>query len=396
MITRQVVAYAMALLLASRESAAQTTGVPVRSLSTPEVELPQQFTKIAGIRELSDGRAVVVDPGEKLVALVDFARSSLTKVGREGSGPGEYSNAGRVLAGQGDTTIIGDLLGRLIKFGPSGTYVGDVLLPTTGRSGAQGRMGTSSRLTADALGRLYKQASSFGARRGRGPAGSDSVAIQRIDLRTGKLDTAAWFPVPPMIFEATRDGGGISPGGRPEGPYVAQGTWVVAPDGRIAIVSPAPYQVTWVSPSGQRTVGPLIAFQRVPVTSAEKQAYRENYPSAPNMSVSMSSDRGGVTSASSRPMPYREPSYWPETKDPFGNAPHTVLASPTGEVWILKQLPHTEKNPTYDVIGSRGELTGRVIIPPRSRVIGFGRNGAVYVVRRDDDDLEYLQRFRLR
>jgi hypothetical protein len=396
MTTRQVIVCTLALLLASGEPAAQTSGVPVRTLSTPEVELPQQFTKISGIRELSDGRVVLVDPGEKLVALVDFVRSSLTKIGREGSGPGEYSNAGRVLAGQGDTTIIGDLLGRLIKFSPSGKYVGDVSLPAAGRSGAQGRMGAFTRLTADAIGRLYKQASPFGARRGRGPAGSDSVAIQRIDLRTGKLDTAAWFPVPPIISETTRDGGGISPGGRPEGPYVAQGTWVVAPDGRIALVSPFPYQVTWVSPSGQRTVGPLLAFQRVPVTSAEKQAYRENYPSAPNMSVSVSIDRAGATSASSRSVPYREPSYWPETKDPFGNAPNTVLASPTGDVWILKQLPHTEKNPMYDVIGSRGELSGRVVIPARSRVIGFGRNGAVYVVRHDDDDLEYLQRFRLR
>jgi hypothetical protein len=99
---------------------------------------------------------------------------------------------------------------------------------------------------------------------------------------------------------------------------------------------------------------------------------------------------------SSQPVPFREPSYWPPQKDPFGNAPHSVLASPTGEVWILKQLSHTEKRPTYDVIGARGELTGRVVIPKRSHVAGFGQNGAVYVIRLDDDDLQYIQRFRNR
>jgi len=58
--------------------------------------------------------------------------------------------------------------------------------------------------------------------------------------------------------------------------------------------------------------------------------------------------------------------------------------------------PHTEKNPTCGVIGPRGELTSRVVIPARSRVVGFGRNGAVHIVRMDDDDLQYLQCFRNR
>jgi hypothetical protein len=32
----------------------------------------------------------------------------------------------------------------------------------------------------------------------------------------------------------------------------------------------------------------------------------------------------------------------------------------------------------------------------RSRVTGFGANGALYVVHKDENDLEFLQRFRLR
>ena len=190
MIVRGSVVCAVAWLSATRAVLAQGPDLPVRSLTTPEVELPYQFSRMSGIRELSDARLVVVDPGEKLVAFVDFARASVTTIGREGSGPGEYSSAGRVLPGPGDTTIIGDLVGRFIKFAPNGTWVGDVSMLSPARGGAGGRVGNFTRIAADALGRLYKQASAFGTRRGRGPTGSDSVAIQRLDLHSGKLDTA--------------------------------------------------------------------------------------------------------------------------------------------------------------------------------------------------------------
>jgi hypothetical protein len=36
------------------------------------------------------------------------------------------------------------------------------------------------------------------------------------------------------------------------------------------------------------------------------------------------------------------------------------------------------------------------MLPVKTRLIGFGRNGAIYVVRFDDDDLEHLQRYRLK
>src|SRR5262245_30534136 len=109
MTMRLVIACAAALLVDSHGLFAQGTTVPVRTLSTPEVELSQPFIRISGIRELRDGRTVVVDPGDKLVAIVDFARGSLTKIGREGAGPGEFRSPGKVLASRGDTTIIGDL-----------------------------------------------------------------------------------------------------------------------------------------------------------------------------------------------------------------------------------------------------------------------------------------------
>jgi hypothetical protein len=50
---------------------------------------------------------------------------------------------------------------------------------------------------------------------------------------------------------------------------------------------------------------------------------------------------------------------------------------------------------SYDVIDRTGKLTFRVVMPGHTRIIGFGPDGAIYAVRRDDSDLEYLQRYRL-
>jgi hypothetical protein len=49
--------------------------------------------------------------------------------------------------------------------------------------------------------------------------------------------------------------------------------------------------------------------------------------------------------------------------------------------------------PAYDLIDHSGRLTKRVTLAQRSRVIGFSTSW-IYVVRRDEDDVEHLQRFR--
>lgn len=66
--------------------------------------------------------------------------------------------------------------------------------------------------------------------------------------------------------------------------------------------------------------------------------------------------------------------------------------TPGGEVWVLRTRPAGDKIPTYDVFDKTGTLVKKVSLNPSSRVIGFGK-GTVYVVRTDDDDLQYLQRY---
>jgi hypothetical protein len=48
----------------------------------------------------------------------------------------------------------------------------------------------------------------------------------------------------------------------------------------------------------------------------------------------------------------------------------------------------------YDVIDGYGAVVAQLALPPRTKLVGFGAR-SVYLVRLDDDDLQYLQRYRL-
>ncbi len=53
----------------------------------------------------------------------------------------------------------------------------------------------------------------------------------------------------------------------------------------------------------------------------------------------------------------------------------------------------TDRVQRYDLFDAAGRLKSRVELPPRRRIVGFGER-YTYVVHRDDDDLEYLERYR--
>jgi hypothetical protein len=386
-----------ALVLSSTlVGAQQMVNPPTRTITRAEVELAEPFSRLVGMREMNDGRLIVTDMTEKLIAVVDLDRKTSTRIGNEGSGPGEYTIPTAVMAMPGDTTYVSDMGRKYVKIGPDGKVAGDApVAQNGGRGGAVFSFGPGAG-NVDAMGRIYSRGLNFAA----GPDGqtiaSDSAPITRLDRRSGKTDTVAYVRMPrPQIQNS---GGGantrvtLSVGGNV--PFVTTDAWAVAPDGRVALISPDPYRVTWVSPSGQRSVGQPISYQRVRVTESEKQAFRDAQKASPPTGVRVRVDGPGTASnVSTAPVAFSEPPSWPEYKHPYVGS--GVFVAPNGELWIQKQLPHTEKNPTFDVIGSRGELTGRVVIPERTRLLGFGRDGAVYLVRRDADDLEYIGKYRL-
>ncbi len=355
------------LLLGLASGSALAQGKPVE-LTRPDAKLNESFSQLAALRELKDGRVLLVDVKEKLVQIGDFTKNTVQTISRNGSGPGEYNLPAGLVAMPGDQTWVYDPLNQ--RF-----------LVVTG-DGKPGEMVTFSSLgglkgfammllpAADARGRLYFEAVNRATL-----GGKDSTAVLRWTRGQTKLDTAGYTA--PMDFGIESKGGKVRL--RSMQMFVPQETWVVDPAGRLGRVTPAPYRVIWYEAPGKSTVGPAVPFEPVPVVEEEKEEIRKAIKQA----------IAGVGAARAK-IEIPEPEFAP-TKPPFP-ARGAALIGPGGEVWVGRSVRYKDKS-RYDRFDSKGRPTGQVVLAPRSTVLSFGK-GVVYVARKDEDDLMYVERYR--
>jgi hypothetical protein len=370
---------ALLTLAVANPAFAQT--VPTTKLGRPDAAFPEPFSRVMGVRELPDGRLVISDNLEKNVALLDFASGDLTRIGREGQGPGEYISPGTLYAMPGDSALLVDLgnmrglviapngeVGRAVPF-QRGEGLGALFVPRA----------------VDGQGRIYGQPTiSF---RDGAPEQVDSMPIVRLDPTTDVLDSVAWMPSPRLSLQT---GGGARSGGvsvrMGTEPYQATDAWAVAPDGRVALVRAREYRVEWLAPGGRRTVGPTLPYEPVKIGKAE----RDEWVNRPTQTATMRVGGQGARTIA-MPRPNADEVTWPEAKPPFEGA---VSIATTGEVWIRTSQRAGVTTALYDVVDARGQLVARIQLPEGRRLIGFGK-GTLYTVNRDADDLEWLERYRL-
>ena len=388
--------------------------LPTRTLFKPLAEHREPFSQIAAVRELKDGRLLVVDSRDKLVQLVNLNANRATKVGREGSGPGEYGLPTQLFALPGDSSVIFDPLNqRYLMVHPDGkpgaTFrVGDEPSGPPRPSQGQrsdgggpvmriGGLGFGMPRASDARGRLYFEGGgiSMGP---NGPVTADTAPIVRYDRASKAVDTLAWVQLPNNNASVKSSGSGgkqrmeIRIGGRT--PCPARDAWTVLSNGTVVIARVGDYHLELVSPTRAVTRGAAVAFTPVHVGNAEKQEYRDQSKNAGGISISRTDGGpgGAETRASAAPPPFEEPAEWPKAKPPFNSS--GVFVTPAGEIWIARNRSASDPVPSYDVCSTAGKLTGKVVLRRQTRVIGFGSGGTIYTIRVDDDDLPYLQRFR--
>jgi hypothetical protein len=371
--------------------------VQTRNLNRPEVEYAEPFTSIAGVKELRDARVLVADPRDKTVQIIDLQAGSAEVLGREGSGPGEYGMPFRVLPMAGDTTGIGDMLNnRILIITPQGRVGGfvDLNVPNEG-GGRAGRsmvmVGNNMPSMSDTKGRMYMQGAPFTFVNGQ-PQPADSVPLIRWDRTTNKRDTLAFLKLPQNSSSISGGRGNVSIRIGGGAPFRGADQITVAPDGRVAVVHANPYSVTYVSETGQRTNGQPIRYDRVRVTEGHKREWRDAQKGATRMMMTNDNGRRSATMAPNTDV--QDPEDWGDDFMPpfLGGAGSTVMFSQDGHLWVRRTGPAGQP-PTYDVIDRAGNLALKVVLPQRSRIIGFG-NGTVYTIRLDEDDLQYLQRHR--
>ncbi len=81
---------------------------------------------------------------------------------------------------------------------------------------------------------------------------------------------------------------------------------------------------------------------------------------------------------------------FPAQKPPF-NA-NEVLVSPGDFIWTTLSAPTGAPRTTVAIITPTGTLHGRLTLPEGRRVVALDRGG-VYLVRVDEDGLEWLERY---
>ena len=366
------------------------------SLTTPEAEYVEPFSVIAinGVRPLSDGRVIVSDSKEKSVQLVDF-RGTAKPVGRLGTGPSEWLNPSGIGALPGDTSALWDGGNRrLMIIRPDGSPGGE-LTPAKTSFGAFSAMLPRG---ADARGNIYFQGSPF-IPTTDGLAVADTVPVLRYNRGRDVTDTVAF--IRPQKGNASvgpsPNGSGASFTNGLANPLVPLDEWVTLPSGRIAVVRGIGYHIDFYDNRKVVASGPAVTWQPAPVDGEMKHEITEQRRRQIASAIPRSRPTGQVSTIPSgaldRMLKALEP--WPETVPPFMRGAaivRTTGAAP--QIWVRRTSVKDTERPMYDVFDESGRVVARVQMPPRTQIVAFGRQ-LVYAIRTDDDDLQYLQRYKL-
>jgi hypothetical protein len=344
---------------------------PSRVMELPphNAVLDAEFTRIAAVRELADGRVLVSDAGERKLYAGDFTARTATVKGREGEGPGEYRSVGQLFALAGDSTLMVDV--------PGGRWLllhGSEIVQTVSADAPVLRDGFRLPSGADARGFIIAtRAMGVPARPGAELPRLDSTHLLRVSRISGRTDTLA-------TLQARRARINVAgPRTRPtsievrSNPLAAGDLTAMFEDGAIAIARVNPYRVDWILPDGRRIAGGPVPYTAVPVTDREKRAVLS---------------RQAALSGRAAVAPESVPD-WPEVIPPFVTG--AVLAAPDGRLWIRRTPTAAAPETVYDVIDRNGTLVTRVRLSPNEHIAGIGRRG-VYSVYTDDDGVQRLRR----
>jgi hypothetical protein len=357
--TRSVLPLVLASMLAS-DASAQSRSVGVLRLSFDTARVAHEFSSIDGIRELPDGRVLVVDSRDRAVLVADFRTSRVRQVGRSGNGPGEYRAPLSIFAGPGDSSMVFDGgQSALLYIDGSGVFGRQESTASLSASGG----GTMSRFiprAVDSTAALYHTETAFRATP-QGIGLADSVAIRRW-TRSGPSSAPIAYV---RVRSASDRGGAVGSGGTI--PFVVGDQWAVSGDGRIAILRWDEYRVDFVLPDGTRSRGPVLPYERVPVTAEERAEWRRQRPAA------------------------AEPPRWPDFLPPF--LTRSAFFASDGLLWVARTVA-AGAPASFDIIDQRGQRVRQVRLEAPGRLLGFGRSYA-YVAQTDEDGLETLRRVRV-
>jgi len=275
----------------------------------------------------------------------------------------------------------------------------------------------------------------------------DSAPLLRIDLATRRVDTLGYIKTPKVKLDVSRtDDGRISMRSQVN-PLPVIDEWAVLHDGTIAFVRGRDYHIDWIGPDGAKTSSAKVSFDWQRMTDDDKVAFLDSLRAArermgegapgitmlgsalgaseammgaatPNVQIMIGPGGGGGGGGGggrgggerrqgagppgagggqgrmNAQVSFVEPSELPDYKPAFFAG--AVRVDAQGNLWIrtipTKAIPG---GPVYDVIDRNGALVERVQIPAGRTIVGFGPNGAVYLLAREGTN-SYLEKASIR
>lgn len=343
-------------------------------LTAPEATAEATFTQVTSVRELPDGRLLVADRLEDRLVVIDW-EGPAAQIGRLGDGPHEFRDVGFLYAIDDSTTLFTDTYSNrwiLLHYSQIvDSFTGN--RPLNRELTARLYGGSEGGFVLGAIGYAHRSS------RARRNLLADSLLLVLADLDEGVIDTVARVQgMGSEGFTLLPPSGG-SPGSMVEfNPLATHDQPWLFPDGWIAVAKVRPYRVDWRLPSGAWRRGGPLPFRPGPLSDGDKcGAIRwRRFP-------------GGETCD-----PDIYPG-WPQTMPPFvfDRTTPVLLATPEGNVAILRTPSASQGVRRYDVVDRNGRLVKTVTMGENQFIAGFG-SASVYVVETDAYDLQTLSRHR--
>jgi hypothetical protein len=342
------------------------TLAPASSIARGEYDL------VVSVRELSDGRVLLLErgPKESQLHIVDFERATSQRVGRSGGGPQEFRLLHSLAGIGGDSSVVTDegLRRWLILHNDSitgmlqasaarplsyelfgGDRKGSVLSLSGYRYRDQIRMhGT---LTADSA--LALRYSTAGRR-------TDTIArlrggqarVQKLHLKvTPTSPRVAYFTVNPLAVGEQA---------------------LLFGDGWVAVARLTPFRIDWIGPDGERVAGKALPIRLARLSAAKRDSAIVRH--------------FGVGSPPAGSLVLGD---WPSHHPPF--LQDALLPLRDGHL-VIRQYGSASSSPGRYLVVRRGEgFIGIISTPANERIIGFGGRWA-YVARTTDEGYVMLQR----
>lgn len=373
---------------AGRVHAAQEA--PSVQLPPAEAEASVGFTRVASVRELTDGRLLLVDQGENRLRVLDWSSGSVEDIGREGQGPGEYSSAGWLYALSDSTTLLTDANSRrwLLLEGVGIRRTLSAANPVVSSVHHAeylffGSVDGRRFLTADG----YRWDPSATRRRRQSADSLMALVIEADDglERVLAVDTVAILQGAGLAGDGCAlgmGGGGV----RTCSLIRSEDRALMFEDGWMAIARVSPYRVDWRTPEGDWVLGAPLEAGAGPPVDRETRCWVMGW--GPDQVQECDEDR-------------RFDSWtWPDVMPPFlprvtrglpGESVPVLLPTPGGTLLIRRAPSFPEPRARYDLVDRTGALRATVELPPRQAIVGFG-DDVVYTVRMDEFDLQWLRR----